>query len=274
MPAFLTRPRRLLPRGLLDLLVQFAIVFVIYETYRLTRGLIDDPLSARVAFRNAEWIIDAERALRIDVEDEVQRFAESVGGLSSVSSFLYINVQTTVTFAVMAYIYVRFTSSFGFVRNAFVATWAIALVGFVLLPTAPPRLIPELGLRDSVSIFTGVDPSDRQLQRFYNPYAAMPSLHCGIATLVGGSLALLSRTRAARIAWSLYPVMVIFVVMATGNHYLLDAVAGVLVALAGAGVAWGCGRLRPDAWALHRGPGATATATAGPGPERPAGPPA
>lgn len=254
MPAFLTRPHRFLPRGLLDLLLQIAIVLVIYETYRFTRGLIDDPLSEQVAFRNAEWIIDAQRALRIDIEVPVQRFAERVDGLSSLSSFLYINVQTTVTFAVMAYIYVRFTSSFGFVRNAFVATWAIALIGFVLVPTAPPRLIPGLGLKDSVSAFTGVDPSDRQLQQFYNPYAAMPSLHCGIATLVGGSLAVLSRTRPARIAWSLYPLMVVFVVMATGNHYLLDAIAGILVALAGVGIAWALGRLRPGAWALHRDP--------------------
>jgi hypothetical protein len=254
MPAFLTRPSRLLPRGLLDLLIQIAIVFTIYETYRLTRGVIDSASAERVAFRNADWIIDAERALRIDIEGGVQRFSESVNGLPSISSFLYINVQTTVTFAVMAYIYLRFTPAFGFVRNMFVATWAIALVGFVLWPTAPPRLIPGLGLHDTVSIWTGVDPSDRQLQKFYNPYAAMPSLHCGIAALVGGSLAMLSRTRVARVLWACYPLMVIFVVMATGNHYLLDAVAGVLVAAMGAGVAWGLGRLRPGAWAFRRGP--------------------
>lgn len=253
MPALLTRRFRLLPRGLLDLVLQFAIVLGIYETYRLTRGLIDDPGSERTAFRNADAIIDAERWLHIDVEHAVQRFSESVSGLPGLSSFLYINVQTTVTFAVMAYIYVRFTPSFGFVRNMFVATWAIALVGFVLFPTAPPRLIDGLGLHDSVSAFTGVDPSDRQIARFYNPYAAMPSLHCGIAALVGGSLAVLSKSRPARIAWACYPLMVVFVVMATGNHYLLDAVAGILVAAAAAVVAWWLGRLRPAAWALHTG---------------------
>jgi hypothetical protein len=65
---------------------------------------------------------------------------------------------------------------------------------------------------------------------------------------------MLSRTRVARVLWACYPLMVIFVVMATGNHYLLDAVAGVLVAAMGAGVAWGLGRLRPGAWAFRRGP--------------------
>jgi len=253
VPAFLTRPSRLLPRGPLDLLLQFVIVFVIYETYRLTRGLIDDPGSEREAFRNADRVLDVERALHLDVEHAVQRFSESVHGLSDVSSFLYINVQTTVTFAVMAYIYVRFTPAFGFVRNMFVATWAIALVGFVLFPTAPPRLVEGLGLTDSVSAFTGVDPGDRQLKKFYNPYAAMPSLHCGIAALVGGSLAVLSRSRPARIAWAGYPLMVVFVVMATGNHYLLDAVAGILVAAVAAVVAWWLGRLRPATWALRTG---------------------
>lgn len=253
MPAFLTRPYRFLPRGLLDLLLQFAIVLVIYETYRLTRGLIDDPGAEKAAFDNADRIIDAERWLHIDIEHGVQRFSESIHGLPDVSSFLYINVQTTVTFAVMFYIYVRFTPAFGFVRNMFVATWAIALVGFVLFPTAPPRLIDGLGLHDSVSAFTGVDPSDRQIKKFYNPYAAMPSLHCGIAALVGGSLAVLSRSRPARVLWACYPLMVVFVVMATGNHYILDAVAGILVAAMAAGVAWWLGRLRPAAWAFDPG---------------------
>ncbi len=260
MPAILTRPYRFLPRGLLDLVLQFAIVLGIYETYRLTRGLIDDPGAEREAFANADRIIDAERWLHLDVERAVQRFSESVDGLPGLSSFLYINVQTTVTFAVMAYVYVRFTPAFGFVRNMFVATWAIALVGFVLFPTAPPRLIEGLGLNDSVSAFTGVDPSDRQIARFYNPYAAMPSLHCGIAALVGGSLAALSRTRPARIAWGCYPLMVVFVVLATGNHYLLDAVVGVALAAVAAVVAWGLGRLRP-AWRFDASGGRAARGT-------------
>ncbi len=250
MPVILTKPYRFLPRGVLDLVRQFLIVLAVYEGYRLTRGSIDDPLAASAAFANADWIIDLERALHIDVEGGVQRFSEAVWGLPEISSFLYINVQTTVTFTVMAYLYVRHTASFGFVRNVFLLTWAIALVGFVLLPTAPPRLIPSLGLTDSVAVFTGLDPSAVAARRFYNPYAAMPSLHVGIATVVGLSLAHLSSRPATRIAWSLYPVMVGFVVMATGNHYLLDAVAGVLVAaLAAVGATW-LGRLRPQDWAL------------------------
>lgn len=253
MPTFLTTPRRLLPRGLLDLVLQFVIVLGAYDAYRLSRGAIDDPLAARDAFTNADWIIDLERTLHLDVEHAVQRFAESVWGLSDVSAFLYINVQTTVTFAVMAYIYLRHTPAFGFVRNMFVVTWAVALVGFVLVPTAPPRLVPELGLHDSVGLFTGVDPNARHITKFYNPYAAVPSLHVGIATLVGFSMARLAVHRPVRIAWACYPLMVTFIVMATGNHYLFDAVAGMATAGLGAVAAHGLGRLRPGAWSFRTG---------------------
>jgi hypothetical protein len=255
MPAFLiaphrvlTTPRRLLPRGVLDLVVQFAIVFTAYEVYRLTRGAIDNPHVAKVAFGNADWIVRLERALHLDVEHGVQRLTERVWGLSDVASFLYINVQTTVTFSVMAFIYLRHTHAFGFVRNAFVVTWAVALVGFVLVPTAPPRLLPGLGLHDSVAAFTGVNPNARHITKFYNPYAAVPSLHVGIATLVGLSMSRLSVHRPVRIAWACYPLLVTFVVLATGNHYLFDAVAGMLTAGVGTLAAFGLGRLRPRAW--------------------------
>jgi hypothetical protein len=248
MPAFLTSRHRLLPRGFLDLVLQFAIFISAYEAYRLTRGAIDDPDAAKAAFSNAHWVIDLEDALHLDIERGVQRFSESVWGLSDVASFLYINVQTTVTFSVMAFIYLRHTHAFGFVRNMFVATWAIALVGFVLVPTAPPRLIPGLGLHDSVALFTGVDPNTRHITKFYNPYAALPSLHVGVATLVGMSLARLSVHRPVRIAWACYPLLVTFIVMATGNHYLFDAVAGMLTTAMGALVAHQLGRLRPHAW--------------------------
>ncbi|MCW3012288.1 MAG: phosphatase family protein [Solirubrobacterales bacterium] len=235
----LFQPRPLLPRGPLDLLLQVVIVLVAYESYRLSRGAIDDPLTAVDALANATWIIELEQALRLDVERAVQRFSESVWGLPEVSSFLYINVQTTVSFTAMAFVYVRHQHAFRFVRNWFILTWGISVVCFVLLPTMPPRLVPGLGLTDSVAVFTGIDPSSRGVSQFYNPYAAVPSLHVGIALIVGLSLARLCRRRPFRVFWGCYPLLVTFLVMATGNHYLFDAVAGAaVVAVAGLIARW------------------------------------
>lgn len=248
MFALLTRPTRFLPHGLLHALLQIAIVFGAYWSYRISRGAIDDPLSTNVAFTNAEWIIHLERTLHLDIEGSVQRFSESVWGLNEVSSFLYINVQTTVTFTALAYVYGRHPQAFAFVRNVFVLTWGLAIVGFLLMPTAPPRLIAGLGLHDSVATFTGVDPTAPRVSKFYNPYAAVPSLHVGVAVIVGTSLALLCKHRAVRAFWALYPPMVTFLVMATGNHYLFDAAAGAATVGVAALGARQLARLRPHAW--------------------------
>lgn len=247
MPAFLTRPSRFLPQGPLDALVQVLVVFVAYETYRLSRGAIDAG-ETRTAFANADWIIDFERATYLDIERDVQSFTESIWGAPDVAAFLYINVQTTVTFTALAYIYVRHQDAFRFVRNMFVITWALAIVGFLLVPTAPPRLVEGLGINDSVAIFTGVDPSDRKVTKFYNPYAAVPSLHVAVATMVGISLSRLCARRPVRVFWALYAPFVTYIVMATGNHYLVDALAGALVVAIAALVAQRLGRLRPHAW--------------------------
>lgn len=250
MFALVTRPTRLLPRGALDAVLQVGIFLLAYESYRLTRGAIDGPHTTSVALANAHRIIHVERSLHLGIEHSVQSFSERVWGLRDVSAFLYINVQTTVTFTAMAYVYVRHTPAFDFVRDVFIGTWALAIVGFLLVPTAPPRLVAGSGLHDTVAIFTGIDPTTPRVSKFFNPYAALPSLHVGVATIVGVSLALLSRRRAVRIAWGLYPLLVTFIVVATGNHYLVDAGAGALaVGIAAAG-AWQLGRLRPDAWSF------------------------
>lgn len=245
MLAPLTRPVRFLPRGLLDVLLQVAIVYAAYTAYRLSRGAIDDPLTTSAAFANADWIIRAERAVHLDVERVTQSLTSRVPGLHEISAFLYINVQTTVTFTALAYVYGRHGSAFGFVRNTFVLTWGLAVVIFLLVPTAPPRLVPGLGITDEVAAFTGVDPTAPRISKYYNPYAAVPSLHVGVATIVGLSLSRLVRPRALRIGWALYPLLVTFLVLATGNHYLLDAVAGALTVGVAALGALALAMLRP-----------------------------
>ena len=109
----------------------------------------------------------------------------------------------------------------------FVVGMAVALVGYVAYPTAPPRFFPEWGFQDAVANFTGVDPnSNVQVNALFNPYAAVPSMHCCNALIIGWSLAQMCKWRPARIAWGFYPVIMFWVVVATGNHWTIDAFLG------------------------------------------------
>jgi hypothetical protein len=124
----------------------------------------------------------------------------------------------------------------------------IALVLYVVFPTAPPRFLPELGFKDSVADFTGVTTQDTDL--LVNPYAAVPSMHVCFALMLGVPMTRLVRRRWAAALWSFYPVLVTWVVVATANHWWLDAALGAATAALAYGVAAGVfARVRPDAWA-------------------------
>lgn len=223
-------------------------MLVAYLLYRWVRGLVDDPGGAAVAFENARRLISIEQALDVFVEADVQGWAERTPLLVDASSWLYINAQTTVTLGALAFLYLAHNASFYFVRNMFAASWLLALVGYGLYPTAPPRMFPEWGFSDAVSAFTGVRPGE-SVSALFNPYAAVPSMHVCFALMVAVPLARLSRRRAVRALWWLYPLLVVFVIVATANHFLADAVLGAVTAGIAALVARRLGRLRPAAWA-------------------------
>ena len=104
----------------------------------------------------------------------------------------------------------------------------VALVGYVVFPAAPPRLA-SLGISDTVSTGAHVNLSSHVLGSLYNPFAAVPSLHFGYALLVGVGVATLAQHRAVRIAGAFYPFVMLFVIVATGNHFFFDAAAGAVV---------------------------------------------
>jgi hypothetical protein len=241
---------RLLPRGPLDALRQVLLVASAYYAYRLTRGFVDDPTSAVVAFQHARELISIERALGVFVEPHVQEFAESVPTLDQVAAWVYLNAQTTVTLGALVWLYLRHNSSFYFVRNMFIVAWTLAIVGYIVYPTAPPRFLPEWGFHDTVADFTGVEHDSVAVNALFNPYAAVPSMHVGFALMVGIPLARLSALRVTRVAWMLYPLLVTFVIVATANHFLADAFLGAVTVGAAAWAAAWLGRVRPTAWAF------------------------
>jgi membrane-associated phospholipid phosphatase len=133
----------------------------------------------------------------------------------------------------------------------FMIAMAIALVGYTLYPTAPPRLIPEWGFSDTIQQFTGITVEKGASSALLNLYAAVPSMHVCFAMITGGTMFRLVRRPVLKFLWVLYPLLIMFVVIATGNHYLTDVFLGSMTAVA----SWLLAdrllaRARPDAWAF------------------------
>ena len=141
----------------------------------------------------------------------------------------------------LLWVYFRHHDRFADFRNWLIGANLLGLVGYVLMPTAPPRMFPEWGFTDTLADLSGVN--QQSVAFAANPYAAMPSLHAMDALIVGLVMASVCRSRVAKILWLVWPAWVSFAVMGTGNHFWLDCVAGFLLAIV-TGVILFRGRLR------------------------------
>jgi PAP2 superfamily len=241
----------LLPRGPFDVVRQVLLFGMAYYGYRVVRGAVDDPLGAAVAFKHARELISIEQSLHVFVEPSVQAWAASRPAIIDFASWVYINAQVTITVGALVYLYVRHNASFYFIRNMFAVAMAIALVGYIVLPTAPPRFFPEWGFFDSVSDMVGVSHDSVAVNALFNPYAAIPSMHVAFALMIAIPIARLSKHGVTRVVWSLYPLLVTFVIVATANHFLTDAFLGACTAALACWAAAWMARARPSAWAFE-----------------------
>jgi hypothetical protein len=239
---------RVLPHGWLDALRQVSLFVAAYLAYKLVRGLVEG--DANAAFAHARDLISIERGMHLFVEPSIQAWASGSHFVMVLASWLYVNAQTSVTIAALLYLYLMHNRSFYFVRNMFMIAMAIALVGYIVFPTAPPRFMPEWGFIDSVSDLTGVHVShaSASMSSLLNPYAAVPSMHVAFALMIALPLARLAHRQFVRVLWLLYPLVMTFVIVVTANHFIVDALLGALTAGASAyGASW-LARARPTVW--------------------------
>jgi membrane-associated phospholipid phosphatase len=225
---------RRLPRGWAHLVLQFALWLGFYVAYQLARGVADDG-GVEQAFANGQWIIDFQRALGSMFEVGLQNAVESSALLTQATALTYWLSQFAVVGLALIWVYLRAHEHFYGFRNTLIVGNLIGLVGYVLVPTAPPRMFPEAGFTDTLAAHSSVNHSSTLVAFASNPYAAMPSLHALDALIVGVVMAVVVRRRLAKALWLAWPPWVWLAVMGTGNHFWLDVAAGVLVAgLAGA----------------------------------------
>lgn len=221
-------PRRL-PRGWIHLAFQFVIWIGFYVVYQIARGAADR--SVADAFQNGEWVLRTEQELGAFFEPAVQRVVDTSSVLVALTSYTYWLSQFAVVGVTLLWVYFRHHESFAGFRNWLIGANLLGLVGYVLMPTAPPRMFPEWGFVDWVAQYSAVSHDSGLIAWGANPYAAMPSLHAMDAFIVGVVMFGLVRSRVAKALWLAWPAWVAFAVIATANHYWLDVVAGIVLAL-------------------------------------------
>jgi membrane-associated phospholipid phosphatase len=200
-----------------------------YVVYQVARGAADR--SVADAFQNGEWVLRTERELGALFEPAVQRVVDTSSLLVTLTSYTYWLSQFAVVGIALLWVYFRRHERFAGFRNWLIAANLVGLVGYVLMPTAPPRMFPEWGFVDTLAQFSSVSHDSGLIAWGSNPYAAMPSLHAMDALIVGVVMFGLVRSRIAKALWLAWPAWVAFSVISTGNHYWLDILAGFLIAI-------------------------------------------
>jgi PAP2 superfamily len=212
--------------GALRQVLLFAAAYLLYGA---SRWVVSG--DEATALEHARWIVSLEQTLGIAVEASVQHALDHRGLLWPLNH-AYVAAQVAVVPAALVWLYGRDRRAYRRLRDTVLATWLLALPVFWLFPVAPPRLA-HLGLIDTITQQTGLALDSKLTTSFYNPLAAVPSLHCGFALAVSLALARNARrrwTRALALAWA---PTIFLAVVATGNHFLFDIAAGVAITVVG-----------------------------------------
>jgi hypothetical protein len=205
-------------------LCELAIWAGVYGIYLAVRGVaIASPAEA---FANAQSLVHFERALNLFHEAQIQRVFDGV--LDAFSAYYMLGFAPTLAVA-LVWLGLRRPASYRGLRTALLVSIGVAAIVYVLYPAAPPRLVPGLGIDDTVGL-AGHDTGSFAGIKF-NPYAAMPSMHVGWSVLLAIYLFPLARRRLLRAAIVAHPLAMALTVTVTGNHYLVDAAAGTAIAL-------------------------------------------
>ena len=210
------------------------VVLALLRVYDLIRAHAE--VRARVAMTNGWDLLNAERWLHINLEHSVNRWTSMHHLVSLAASYWYQFFHITVTLVVLLWCYWRWPGSYRRARNALILTNVFGLAFFVLYPAAPPRFLPGAGFVDAVAnagfgaSHGGPVTADQ--------YGAFPSLHLAWAVWTAVVAHRLTKNKWLSRLWLCYPLITASVVVATGNHYVLDVLAGIVIALISLAIAY------------------------------------
>ncbi|MGI8880430.1 MAG: phosphatase PAP2 family protein [Jatrophihabitans sp.] len=229
LPARMTRYRR--PRWWQEI----GLIAIGYWLYGLVRNAV--PEHETLALRHGRSVQHLQDRLHLNFERSLNHWVGVHEPIAQVMDYYYATLHFIVTIGVLVWLFVAHPRIYRGARTVLFGTTIVALVGFYLYPLAPPRLLPQYGYIDTLIKFhTWGSLADPKLAERSNQYAAMPSLHIGWALWGGLSIFFCSRILWLRIAALLYPVGTLLVIVGTANHFILDAVGGVVTLLVGFGI--------------------------------------
>ncbi len=189
------------------------------------------PLRRIAALHNAANLLAFERSLNISPELGIDRWVAAHATFGLIFSYYYVAAHFFVTFGLLGYMWWRKPRTYRPLRTQLVIINLIGLAVFWLYPVAPPRMLRVDGFRDVIALTQAVGNFHTgALAKTADQYAAMPSLHIAWAVWSAMVVWALTRRRAVRIIAAAYPLITAFVVIATGNHFLLDVFAGAALA--------------------------------------------
>ncbi|MGW8984993.1 phosphatase PAP2 family protein [Streptomyces parvus] len=220
-----------------NLLLELLLIRVVYDAYAQVR------LAARagrpLAEEHGRQIHAIEQWLHIDIEHWVNHTVVKIDWLRDFFDYYYSTFHFIVPLTILGVLYVRRPADYRWVRSSIGFATLLALVGFWLYPLAPPRLMPGLGFIDTVhGVQDFAKPDYGTLTTVTNQYAAMPSLHFGWSLWCGVVIVMLAPKLWMKALGLLHPLFTIAAIVATANHWVLDAVGGALVVAAGFGLTY------------------------------------
>ncbi|MEU2250317.1 bifunctional glycosyltransferase 87/phosphatase PAP2 family protein [Streptomyces sp. NPDC019224] len=215
-----------------NLLLELLLIRVVYSAYAHVR--LAATAGRDTAERHGRQIHSVERWLHIDIEHRVNHAVAGIGGLRDFFDYYYSTFHFLVPLAILAVLYVRRPADYRWARSTLGLATLLALAGFWLYPLAPPRLMPGLGFIDTVhGVQDFAEPDYGALTAMTNQYAAMPSLHFGWSLWCGVVIVLLAPKAWMKALGVLHPLFTVFAIVATANHWVLDAVGGAVVVALG-----------------------------------------
>ncbi len=207
----------------MKILREFAIGALCIGGYFGVRRLVWNERGQRRAARNADRVVALEERLGLRIEPGVQRAALRHQRLVDMLNVGYAVGNLTISVGWLILLHHRRSPVFVRERRAVVAAYLGALPVFLAFPAAPPRNRDD---QVDTLLDRGIDLEHRMLVKLYNPIAAMPSHHVAFAVVTGFGMARFARSPLTRAVGTVYPAAVATVVVATGNHYTLDVIAG------------------------------------------------
>jgi membrane-associated phospholipid phosphatase len=226
VPPEYDRPRagRLARRGAYEI----ALVVGLFMAYFATRGIVSG--RAADAFHNAYQLMKLQNWLGISWELSVQSWIMQHDALIWFVNSIYVYTHMPALIIFAAWVFIWHHDRYPEVRNVFLGMLAVGLLSYSLVPLAPPRFFAATGFVDTLAAYSSIDYHQESIDMLYNPYAAMPSLHVGFAVFVGIGLILIGRRIHHQIIGVAFPLLMSLAVVGTGNHFVLDVVAGAALA--------------------------------------------